>query len=378
MSVADEPVPAEPNAGDLVAELRDARAERDEIAAEIERYGEESVQAVANAVGEATRLFDRYEESATGTGDFEAYLEFQSQFAELVEGLPEDLPERDGFEAANEAVDQRTISEGDFQRAREAVRDAIAIAELLDRREAAEKRVADAERAVSERLSAIERRLDELAELRRLGDADLSAPTEELTDPIERYDERVREAFDEYVHDAPVRELLGLIEKTRFYPLVEFQRPPNDLLAYVRNHPAGEEPLPTLLSYAEYSGSKLSHYVEDPTAFETTVPVHRTFLDRIDAEPLTVGSPPPAAELRYLASELVSVVDRFADEETVALARELRDLARRDDYDRLRDAVVAEAELTAEQREALRNGEIEAEAERLREDRERLERALED
>ena len=378
MSVADEPVPAEPNAGDLVAELRDARAERDEIAAEIERYGEESVQAVANAVGEATRLFDRYEESATGTGDFEAYLEFQSQFAELVEGLPEDLPERDGFEAANEAVDQRTISESDFQRAREAVRDAIAIAELLDRREAAEQRVADAERAVSERLSAIERRLDELAELRRLGDADLSAPTEELTDPIERYDERVREAFDEYVHDAPVRELLGLIEKTRFYPLVEFQRPPNDLLAYVRNHPAGEEPLPTLLSYAEYSGSKLSHYVEDPTAFETTVPVHRTFLDRIDAEPLTVGSPPPAAELRYLASELVSVVGRFADGETVALARELRDLARRDDYDRLRDAVVAEAELTAEQREALRNGEIEAEAERLREDRERLERALED
>jgi hypothetical protein len=378
MSVADEPVPAEPNAGDLVAELRDARAERDEIAAEIERYGEESVRAVADAVGEATRLFDRYEESATGTGDFEAYLEFQSQFAELVEGLPEDLPERDGFEAANEAVDQRTISEGDFQRAREAVRDAIAIAELLDRREAAEQRVADAERAVSERLSAIERRLDELAELRQLGDADLSAPTEELTAPIERYDERVREAFDEYVHDAPVRELLGLIEKTRFYPLVEFQRPPNDLLAYVRNHPAGEEPLPTLLSYAEYSGSKLSHYVEDPTAFETTVPVHRTFLDRIDPEPLTVGSPPPAAELRYLAAELVSVVDRFADEETVALARELRDLARREDYDRLRDAVVAEAELTAEQREALRNGEIEAEAERLREDRERLERALED
>jgi len=377
MSVADEPVPESPSADDLVAELRDAREEREAIAAEIERYGEASVQSVADAVSEATRLFDRYEDSATGTGDFEAYLEFQSQFAELVEGLPEELPEREGFEEANEAVDQRTISESDFRRAREAISEAGQIADLLDRREAARQRVDDAERAVSERLSAIERRLDELAELRRLGDADLSAPTEELTEPIERYDDAVREAFDAYVREAPVRELLELIETTKHYPLIDYQRPPPDLLDYVRSHPAGEEPLSTLLSYAEYSGSKLSHYVEDPTAFETTVPVHRTYLDRIGPEPLTVGSPPPADELRHLASELVSVVGRFADEETVALARNLRDLARRDDYDRLRDAVVAETELTEQQREALRNGEIEAEAERLREERERLEQALE-
>ena len=208
MSVADEPVPERPSADDLLAELRDARAEREEIAAAIERHGEESVQAVDDAVSEATRLFDRYEESATGTGDFEAYLEFQSQFAELTEELPEELPERGGFERANEAVDQRTISESDFQRAREAIADATQIAELLDRREAAQSRVADAERAVSERLSAIERRLDELEELRRLGDADLSAPTDELTEPIERYDAAVREAFDDYAHDEPVRELL--------------------------------------------------------------------------------------------------------------------------------------------------------------------------
>jgi len=376
MSVADEPVPAEPTTDDLLAELRAARAEREEIAAEIERYGEQSVQAVADAVEEATRLFDRYADSATGTGDFEAYLEFQSQFAELVEDLPEDLPKREGFEAANDAVDQRTISESDFRRAREAIAGARETADLLDRREAAQQRVDDAERAASERRSAIERRLDELAELRRLGDADLSAPTEELTEPVERYDAAVREAFVAFVDDAPVRELLEFVETTRHYPLIDYQRPPNDLLAYVRNHPAGEEPLPTLLSYADYSGSKLSHYVEDPTAFETTVPVHRTYLDRIDAAPLTVGSPPPAAELRYLASELVSVVARFADEETVAFARDLRDLARREDYDRLRDAVVAEAELTESQREALRNGDIEAEAERLREARERLTAAL--
>ncbi|GAB7094520.1 hypothetical protein JCM30237_16730 [Halolamina litorea] len=378
MSVADGPVPTEPTTDDLLAELRDARAERAEVEAEIERHGEASVQAVADAVGEAARLFERYEDSATGTGDFEAYLEFQSQFAELVDGLSEDLPERDGFEAADDAVDQRTISESDFQRARESIEGARRIADLLDRREAAEERVADAERAVSKRLSALDRRLDELADLRRLGDADLSAPTEELTEPIERYDAAVRDDFEGYVDEAPVRELLTLIETTRLYPLVEFERPPADLLTYVEDHAVGAEPLPTLLSYAQYSGSKLSHYVEDPTAFETTVPVHRTYLDRIDAEPLTVGSPPPADRLRHLAAELVSVTARFADEETVALARELQALARRDDYDRIRDAVVAEAELTADQRRALQDGEIEAEAERCREARERLARALED
>ncbi|MFW5949344.1 MAG: DUF7118 family protein [Halolamina sp.] len=378
MSVADEPVPATPSTDDLLAELRDARGERESITEEIETHGEQSVREVADAVAEATRLFDRYADSATGTGDFEAYLAFQSQFAELVEDLPEDLPEREGFETANEAVDQRTISESDFQRAREAIGSARAIAELLDRREAAQDRVDDAERAVTKRLSAIDRRLEELAELRRLGDADLSAPTQELTEPIHRYDDAVRADFDEYVHEVPVRELLELIEKTRLYPMIDFQRPPDALLEFVRTHSAGEEPLPTLLSYADYSGSKLAHYVEDPTAFETTVPVHRTYLDRIDAEPLTVGSPPQADRLRYLAAELVSVVARFADEETVALARDLRDLARREEYDRLRNAVVAEQELTPAQREALQDGEIEAEAERLREDRDRLQRALEE
>lgn len=379
MTVADEPVPAEPSTDDLLTELRDARREREEIVAEIERHGEQSVQAVADAVGEASRLFERYEDSATGTGDFEAYLEFQSQFAELLDGLSEELPAREEFEEANEAIDQRTISTSDFERAREALSTAREIADLLDRREAATGRVDDAERAVSKRLSAIDRRLDELAELRRLGDADLSAPTEELTEPIQRYDDAVREAFEAYVDEAPARDLLDLIESTKVFPLVSFQRPPDDLLEYVQSHAVGAEPLPTLLSYAQYSGSKLSHYVDDPTAFETTVPIHRTYLDRIDAEPLTVGSPPPAADrLRHRARELVSVVARFADEETVALARELQSLARRDDYDRIRDAAVAEAELTPEQREALKNGEYGAEAERLRDDRERLEQTLED
>jgi hypothetical protein len=202
---------------------------------------------------------------------------------------------------------------------------------------------------------------------------DLSAPTETLTEPIDRYNSAVQEAFEEYRSAAPARELLRFVRTTRHFPLVGFQQPPEELVEYVENHPAGEEPVPTLLTYADYSQSKLDHYVEDTTAFRTTVPVHRTYLDRLGSEPLTVGNPPPTAdELRHLSTELVSVVGRFADEETVALARELGSLARRDDYERLREAAVAEEELSADQREALRTGVHEEEYDRLSDERERL------
>jgi hypothetical protein len=137
------------------------------------------------------------------------------------------------------------------------------------------------------------------------------------------------------------------------------------------------EPLPTLLTYADYSQSKLDHYVKDTTAFRTTVPVHRTYLDRLGPAPLTVGNPPPEAEaLRYRSRELVSVLGRFADDETVEQARKLDSLTRREDYSRLRAAAVAEAELTAEQRDALRAGAVEDEYEAVLAEHDRLSATL--
>jgi len=372
-------VPEAPDTEALAAELREARAEREAVEERIAEYGEQSVRAVDDAVDEALALLARYEGSATGTGDFEAYLELQSRFLELVESLPDELPERERFEEANEALDKRTISESDVEHAREALSIAGEVAGLLDERETAQQRVDDAEHAVVTRLSAVEDRLDELDRLRELGEVDLSAPTERLTEPIERYDSAVREAVEEYRSEAPARELLGFLETTRLYPLVEFEPPPEELVTYVESHPAGQESVTTLLNYAEFSQSKLDHYVEDTTAFRTTVPVHRTYLDRLGAEPLTVGSPPPTAdELRHLAAELVSVVGRFAGEETVALARELGSLARKPEYDRLREAAVAEEALSPEQREAVRTGVHEVEYERLAVERERLSALLEE
>lgn len=366
--VPPDPTTEGPSTDALVAELREARAERADLYARITEYGEEAVEAVADAVIRARRLLDQYEDSATGTGDFEAYLEFQSQFAELVEGLSEDVPEYDAFDAANEIVDQRRLSASDFARAREAIEPADEVSALLEDRETASRRVVEAERDVESRLERIRDRIDHLEHLQRLGQADLDAPTEQLTDPVARYDEAVTEAFGRFRESAPAREVLSFVATTRVYPFVEFEQPPDDLREYVERHPAGEEPIPTLLSYADYSRSKLGHYVEDTTAFRRAVPMHRTYLDRLDADPLTVGAPPPADHLRPLAEELIRVVGRFAPEETVALAREVRDLTTRDDYERLRRAAVARADLTDDQHRRLRSGGVSDEVERLRSD----------
>lgn len=369
-------LPEDPDAESLARELEAARDELDAVEERISAHGEDAVRAVDDAVDEAKGLLARYEGSATGTGDFEAYLELQSLFVELVEGLPPELPGRERFEEANDALDQRTISQSDIEHAREALA-AADVAALLDERDAARQGVDDAEHAVAERLTAVKDRLAEIDRLRELREVDLSAPTGRLTEPIERYDEAVREAFAAYRSSAPARDLLGFARTTRFYPLVPFAQPPPELLEYVDDYPVGEEPVPTLLSYAEFSQSKLDHYVEDTTAFRTTVPVHRTYLDRLGAEPLTVGHPPPPADvLRHRSAELVSVVGRFADEETVALARELAALARREEYERLRAAAIAEDELSASQRAALESGEHEAEYDQLNAEKARLAQLL--
>jgi hypothetical protein len=364
---------------DVLDRLADARAayrDADEAIAEV---GEETLRTVQDAVERSERLCGRYESDATGTGNFQAFVEFQGKFAELVEGLPDDIPARDAFEAAESAIDKRRLSESDFTRAREALGPARDLAGRLNARTAAREDVAAARRAVSDRIDTIDAEIDELERLRRFGDADLDAPTDVLHEPITAYDEAVREAFDDFRREASARRVLAVIAETDHYPLVDFRPVPGDLLAYVREREVGTETIPTLVRYDDYSQSKLSHYVDDATAFRTGVAVHRTYLDRLSADPLTVGWPPPAAgELRALAGELVSVTAKFADESVVARARELRRLATRDDYERLRRAARADAELSDAERDRLQSGAVDAELNRLRDERERLSAALDE
>lgn len=360
---------------DALADAHEAYERRRERVSEI---GESDLEALAEAYDRATTLLDRYEERATGTGDFEAFVTFQSTFSEHVEDLPGDLPKREVFERADDALDKRRLTGSDFERVRETLSAAKDVASRLDDRAAARKRYREARRAVLDRRDDVEDRIVELKRVQRYGRADLDAPVEKSKRPIVAYDEAVREAFARFRREENAREVLAFVAATAAYPLVSFRQPPADLRDYVERYDAGTEPIPTLLEYSEYSASKLDHYVAEPRALKRHVATHRTYLDGLDAEPLTVGWPPPPADrLWWRARELVACVSRFASEDVVATLRRVRAIARdRDAYERLRETAEARAALDAEARERLRSGAVERELAELRAERERLEEAL--
>lgn len=364
--------------GEPVADLRDARAELADVEARIADHGEAAVDRVADAYDEATALLDQYLGSATGTGDFEAYVRFQEEFVQLVEDLPDDLPARDAFEAASETVEQRRLSESDFAAARSQLAPAAEIAGLVSEREQARRAVTDARRRVDRRLDEVESRIEELERLRTLGDADLDAPVAELREPIEAYNDAVTDAFATFRREESAREVLEFVAATEAFPLVAFRPPPDDLLTYVHEHEAGTEPIPQLLEYADFTASKRAHYVADPDALRTHVSVHRTYLERLDGDPLTVAWPPAqAGELAFRARELVSAVARFADEDVVAKARAVGRLTDdRERYERLRTAAEARVELTDAERDRLKTGAIEDDLAEARAERDRLREAL--
>ena len=361
------------------ARIEDLRSARERLAAvesEIESVGEAAVIDAADAYRKATQLLDRYEGSATGTGDFQAYVEFQDKFLGLVEER-DDTPASEAFSAAGERLDQRRLSESDFDRARDDLEPAAEYVDLLDRREDAEEAVAKARRDARLCRRDLDEEIDERAEWLAVGEADLDAPVAELTDPIEAYNDAVLDEFDEFYASASIAAVVDFLDRAESFPLVEFRSPPRDLREFAAESPDADEPIPTLLEYADYTGSKLDHYAEDPGLLQTTVAVHRTYLERLSGEPLTVSlPPPPPEELRFRARELVSLLGRFADEETVAQMRTVRDLTRRDDYRTLRRATRAHQELDADELAAVQSGAAAAELERLRDARDRLVTAL--
>ncbi|MFB6134047.1 MAG: hypothetical protein ABEJ55_03580, partial [Halanaeroarchaeum sp.] len=199
-------------------------------------------------------------------------------------------------------------------------------------------------------------------------------------DRLAYVEDRVEEAFSAFKREAPAREVIAFVETTRSFPLAAFRPPPEDLAEFLKRESAGSEPIPTLLEYAEYSRSKLAHYVEAPQTFKRIVGGNRTYLRRLSADPLTLDWPPaPASELRWRGEELVSVVDRFAGEEVrERLERVLSNARDADRYERLRTAARAREELTADERERIATGVVKEDLESLRAERNRLEEALEE
>jgi hypothetical protein len=362
----------------LLADLREATDRVEELEARVEAIGEEELERVADAYNGATRLLDRYEERATDYDDFQGYVEFQETFVDFVEGLPEDLPAREGFEAADEAFQKSRLNEEDFEIARAHLAEPHEYASLLSEYREARRRRSDAEHAVRSRLREVEARIDHLERTLALGAADLDAPVEDLQEPIEAYDEAVREAFETFKREASAREVFALLGVAGSYPLVGFRQPPTRLREYVESNEAGEDPIPKLLEYADYSVSKLEHYVDAPHELKRHVATNRTYLDRLDAGPLTVEwPPPPASTLRYRTREYEAVVRRFAPEEVVAALREVRRLTADPwRYGDLREAAHAVAELDADQRAMLEREAVEPTLDEAREQRDRLGEAL--
>lgn len=357
---------------DAASELRAARDAVDD------HGGREQLETVASAVRDAERKLNSYEESATGTGDFESYVRFQEAFATLVEGLDDDLPEREAFETALECVEKRRLSESDFAAARDALGPARELASVRERLSSAREAFADARRRATDRLDAVEDGIAARERLLELGNADLDAPVDDLRDPIGTYDDAVTDAFASFRRNAPAGEVFDVLADAAAYPLVDVDAPPEELREYVAA--AGDDhTIPELLEYADYSQSKLEHYVDDPGALRTAVGTRRTYLDRLDGSGFTIGWPPPEAEvLQYVTRELLSVVPGFAEEDVAATLQSVRELAWRDDYARLRTAAVALDELGDAERDRLAAGAVSEELAALEDEREALRAALDD
>lgn len=346
----------------------------------VEAEGEAAVQQVADAYESFLAFIDENDGKATGSGReaFMAYVDFQDELVNRVERLPDDLLARAAFEAVGDRLDKRRLTEDDMQRAREDLQPAAEKAALLDDRDAARRQYRQARSAVASRLREVESAIDDREQLLSYADADLDADLSPLRDPLADYNEAVSEAFRDFVRRSPARAVVELLDAAADYPLVGLDPAPDRLADYLRGREVGEEPVHRLVELADFSSSKLAHYVDDPDRFRATVASNRTYLDRLDGEPLTVDWPPPEAPaLRFRARELIAVVDRFAPEAPVARLHELRDLSRDDDYERLRRAAVAQEHLDDDERERLQSGAVEAELEGLSDERGRLEAALE-
>ncbi len=341
------------------------------------------VEELVDAYRSVEAVLERWEERATDWDDFQGYVEFRNDLSEMLESLPEDLPKRDAFAEADGHVKTGGVSSSldasDFEAARAALSPVRSPAETYEALQSARKDRRDALRRARRRASDLRDRIDSLERLLELGDADLEAPIERLRDPIAAYNDSVGEAFERFRRESSAREFLSFIERAARTPFVEYDPPRSELIEYVEREPAGEHSIDELLEFAEYSGSKLAHYVDDAGLLKRRVATNRTYLERLSADPLRIGWPPePAETLWYRTDELVSLVGRIAGEPTIETLRDVRLLTRESAYERIRQAAAADSELSAEERRRLESGAVETELSDVRAELDRLEDAIEE
>lgn len=362
----------------LVTTLERTATAHEQARNRVEEAGEQRLKRLQEYHDELLALFDQYEERATGDGDFQVFIEFQEQIATFVERLPDDLDHRDRFEEVDEILHQRRLTESDFEQARTALQPVEALLERLDERQRTLDRYREARHDVVVRKRELEEEIADRQDLLELGEADLEVSLAPLATPIEQYNEAIEAAFGAFKREASARDIIEFVELTTAYPLVEYRAPPDDLKSYVERSEAGDEPISTLLEYAEYSVSKLEHYVPDARELKRNVATHQTYLRRLDVEPLQIQWPPPSAKtLWWRCRELIAVVGRIAPDATVETLRSVRNLPETTDYERLRESARARDQLDEGEAERLARGAVEEELTLLQAANETLADALE-
>ncbi|MFC7203121.1 hypothetical protein ACFQJC_06320 [Haloferax namakaokahaiae] len=359
---------------DVVATMEAASRRLDETRLAVEEHGTEELREVADALQNVERVLDRYESRATDRDDLKGYIEFREALSDTLDEIPADIRHSEAFIEVNDILTTgitSTLSEKDFEQARIALEPVREDAERLVSWRTARSEYQSARHAVEQRRRELTDRLDELEEITALGDADLEAPTDELALPIEAYNDAVTTTFTEYVQRTPSREVLALLVTAESYPLVELPTPPQRLRSYLETADVGSEPVSRLVELADFSRSKLEHYVSDPETFSAAVGTNRTFLSQLTHPPdsLTISWPPESAqELTWRARELTSIVGRFADEATVQRLRAVHRFASNNsaEFNRLRATAVAHERLTETQLSRLKTGAIETEREECR------------
>lgn len=370
---------SEPARGDPVDRLEQHRQELDRAQERVEEHGEAELERLQDAYEAFRETLEIYQDQVVGDeGDIQTIVEFQSQLDAAMKEVPKGVLLREVFEDCDEYLQQKWFSDDDFEHVYEQLEPIADLVSRLDDRDEALSAYRDARRRVTARARECKSEIEHLERLSELAEADLDAPTERLREPIEAYNDAVRDAFAEYKREQPAREVISFLDRMERFPLIEYRSPPADIAEYVAAEPPGTEPIPTLLDYADYSRSKLDHYVEDPDRLKHAIEGHRAYLAAIDGGPLTVDWPPPAAgTLRYRCRELTTAVNRI-DSAVVENLRRVEALPRETEYERLRNAAVARQDLSEDERERVRSGAIDEELGELRAERERLLAALDE
>lgn len=338
----------------------------------------DEVAALAERLQQFRSLLDGYEDRATGSGDFRGYLEFRTEVETFVAELPDDLPQRTAFETARDHLEQRRLRPSHFETAREALSPAQDRVDQLAERRAAADELRTIRTALEERLTARETEIDRLRSLAAYDDVPVETSIEPLRTPITAYNDAVTQAFNRFHRDVPATTVIELFGLSDRYPLVDLPPPPAGLAGALERHGLADATVSELVDYADFSRSKLGHYVDEADVVQPLLRDHRQYFTEMDATPFTLEWPPPPADTLWWESrQLIAVLDRFADAETIARLRSVRSLARdADRYAMLRRVAIAREDLSAAERRLLADGRRPAVRDHLVARREQLADAL--